>query len=51
MRDGEDGGVLNDNDGGSVGRSGSGQKREVKEVNEIKEVTDPESLRSYEEFG
>src|SRR5260370_30039489 len=44
VRDGEDGGVLNDNDGGSVGRNGRDGQWEVKEAKEVKEAQDSEVL-------
>jgi len=44
MRDGEDGGVWNDNDGGASGGMAA-DRRGGKGSKEIKEVKDPESLR------
>src|SRR5260370_40888078 len=49
MGDGEDGGVSNHDDGGRVGRRGSGRQREVKEINEVKEVKESEALCVGEE--
>src|SRR5216684_6843983 len=48
MRDSEDGGASNHNDGGSVRRGGMRQ-REVKETKEVKEVKGSEALCADEE--
>jgi len=44
MRDGEDGGVSNHNDGGRVRRRGSSRKWETKEIKEAKDVKKSEVL-------
>src|SRR6266852_426959 len=52
MRDSEDGGVSNHDDGGSVRRRGSDRQREVKEIKEakdVKEVKGSEALCADEE--
>jgi len=49
VRNGHDGGVLNQNDGGRVGRRGSMGQWEVKEAKEVKEVKEPKVLCVDEE--
>src|SRR5882757_5789024 len=50
MRNGENGGVLNDDHGGRVCRRGGVRQREAKKIDEVQEVKESEVVCNDEKF-